>query len=762
MIARRATVPILRLCSFILAWCLRLLGLKQLPPFESSLPCDIRAACANGDCDAVEVWLKAGGNVNARHSAAPGVSMLMVAAVHGHIELAKFLLRHGADVDLQSRDPPAYVALFPASLEGHTAMVRLLLEAGADASSVLRHLAAEGDDASEAIRRLLSEAAGRAKKAAAEKAEAAKQAAAAERAAAAEQAAAAERVAEAAAEKAARALLAEEAAAQEKAVRAAARREARKEARAAKRAVAIAATLGVETCRANVTADYDGSDGDGGGNDGGGDDDESAAGDVPADVAGDLPAGVLVDAGQLTHSHSHADTAVDDVHQRSGSQRQPPSGRHTHDHNERSNSPCCTFEDAKRARNVALPQHNCDPVWVGLSEIREVTDGFSSTSLIGSGAFGSVFRSQPLPSFPSAGPCAIKRLSHVRRDVEPAAAQTALRLLHAEARHRCMCHHPRLLPLLATCAHEVAPCLVFPLMLGGNLEDRLLRTADSQRRLSALGHAVPPPPLTWRQRLGVLHDIVSALVYLHSDMPCKPPIVHRRLSPQNVLLDERAPTACGLLPEESLNSPGGANQPSGSKVIIAYLADAGVPPVWAPPGCVAGRRGDDGTGGGMSGGMSGGVSGGVCNVSNGNGGGSGGGVGCGPCCGAPGFIDPLLADGRSPNTLSDGFAVGAIVLMTLTGQPGIDLVSRCGGMLGHPEEPGRWRSPGVPDMSAGDWPEQVARGLAGIAAGLVADDPEQRMALPETLRRLEAMLLLEAEDKEDWFVGLRRLWFSEC
>ena len=72
-------------------------------------------------------------------------------------------------------------------------------------------------------------------------------------------------------------------------------------------------------------------------------------------------------------------------------------------------------------------------------------------------------------------------------------------------------------------------------------------------------------------------------------------------------------------------------------------------------------------------------------------------VACGPGGGAPGLVDPLLADGRSPDTLSDGFAVGGIVLMTLTGQPGIDLVSRCGGMLGHPEEPGRWRSPGVPD-----------------------------------------------------------------
>ena len=134
-------------------------------------------------------------------------------------------------------------------------------------------------------------------------------------------------------------------------MRAAARREARKEARAAKRAGAIAASVVVESCGATVTADYDGCVGDGGGGD---DDDESATGDAPADVAGDLPAGVLVDAGQLTHSHSHADTAVDDVHQRNGSQRQPPSGRHTR-YKERSNSPCCTFEDAKRARNVALP-----------------------------------------------------------------------------------------------------------------------------------------------------------------------------------------------------------------------------------------------------------------------------------------------------------------------------------------------------------------------------------------------------------------------
>ena len=128
----------------------------------------------------------------------------------------------------------------------------------------------------------------------------------------------------------------------------------------------------------------------------------------------------------------------------------------------------------------------------GLSEIREVTDGFSSTSLSGSGAFGSVFRSQPLPSFPSAGPCAVAALACAAR-CRARRRSTALRLLHAEARHRHV-PSPTVAAAAHTCAHEVAPCLVFPLMLGGNLEDRLLRTADSQRWLSALGHAVPPPP----------------------------------------------------------------------------------------------------------------------------------------------------------------------------------------------------------------------------------------------------------------------------
>ena len=90
------------------------------------------------------------------------------------------------------------------------------------------------------------------------------------------------------------------------------------------------------------------------------------------------------------------------------------------------------------------------------------------------------------------------------------------------------CRHPRLLPLLGFCLDPQAPCLVYPLMEGGSLEDRLLlgtvfdepngaaHAAARLARLAQLGFAAPPLPLTWAERLRAVLDVLEALVYLHT------------------------------------------------------------------------------------------------------------------------------------------------------------------------------------------------------------------------------------------------------
>jgi serine/threonine protein kinase len=82
--------------------------------------------------------------------------------------------------------------------------------------------------------------------------------------------------------------------------------------------------------------------------------------------------------------------------------------------------------------------------------------------------------------------------------------------------------HVNIMPLLGSSKDGMAPCLVYALMEGGSLQNRLVC-----RGIGAL------VPLTVNERILVLSAVARGLAYLHSPVP----FIHRDVQSANMLLD---------------------------------------------------------------------------------------------------------------------------------------------------------------------------------------------------------------------------------
>lgn len=206
----------------------------------------------------------------------------------------------------------------------------------------------------------------------------------------------------------------------------------------------------------------------------------------------------------------------------------------------------------------ASPSHDsADHEWqvrtpsvvVPLAELRAATANFDASTKVGEGGFASVYRAAHIPSLPGVADVAIKK-HHVTalpawrgaRGTPPQSTLSAVCAgsslsanqspdfhdLQREVMLLQRCSHAHLLPLLGHCLERTAPCLLFPLCVGGSLQARLQPTSvEHWTSLQRLGFSSVPPPLSWRQRLQIMHEACEALVYLHTPTNVKPRIVHR-------------------------------------------------------------------------------------------------------------------------------------------------------------------------------------------------------------------------------------------
>nr|XP_027191489.1 probable serine/threonine-protein kinase PBL5 isoform X2 [Cicer arietinum] len=146
-------------------------------------------------------------------------------------------------------------------------------------------------------------------------------------------------------------------------------------------------------------------------------------------------------------------------------------------------------------------------------ELIAATDNFRSSSVLGQGGFGTVYKGY----LPKQKSVAIKRL-------DPKGGQGTEEFI-AEVKTLCKAKHENLVKLIGYCAEGEHKLLVYEYMQWGSVESHLFgRPLGKQLGV-----------LDWNTRIKIALDVAKALKYLHVTM--NPPYVYRDLKCSNILLE---------------------------------------------------------------------------------------------------------------------------------------------------------------------------------------------------------------------------------
>ncbi|CDP11033.1 unnamed protein product [Coffea canephora] len=167
----------------------------------------------------------------------------------------------------------------------------------------------------------------------------------------------------------------------------------------------------------------------------------------------------------------------------------------------------------KLRKKILAPTQNLLPTAtferVSFHELRQITNGFSKSNLLGSGGFGSVYK----------GICENGMVWAIK--VFDLQLEGAFKSFDRECEVLSCLRHRNLTRVITACSSLDFKALVLEYMPNGSLE----------KWLHVNYHV-----LSIKQRLGIMIDVASGLEYLHYGYSM--PIVHCDLKPSNILLDE--------------------------------------------------------------------------------------------------------------------------------------------------------------------------------------------------------------------------------
>lgn len=139
------------------------------------------------------------------------------------------------------------------------------------------------------------------------------------------------------------------------------------------------------------------------------------------------------------------------------------------------------------------------------------TENFSERYIVGSGGYGTVYKAQL-----QGGRLVAVKMLHPTEEVNDEKRFISEIEVLAKIRHRSI------VKLYGFCSHPRYKFLVYNYIDRGNLH-------------STLEDVELAKELNWQKRLAIARDVAQAMYYLHHE--CNPPIIHRDITSNNILLD---------------------------------------------------------------------------------------------------------------------------------------------------------------------------------------------------------------------------------
>ncbi|XP_028112812.1 MDIS1-interacting receptor like kinase 2-like [Camellia sinensis] len=173
---------------------------------------------------------------------------------------------------------------------------------------------------------------------------------------------------------------------------------------------------------------------------------------------------------------------------------------------------------------------------IAYEDIIKATNDFDIKYCIGTGGYGSVYRAQ----LPNGKIVTLKKLHRFKAE-EPAFDKS----FRNEVQMLTNIRHQNIVNLYGFCLHNKCMFLVYEYMERGSL-------------FYALRTDVEAIELGWTRRVNIIKTIAHALSYLHHD--CTPPIVHRDISRNNILLNSELETFVSDFGTARLLYPDASNQ----------------------------------------------------------------------------------------------------------------------------------------------------------------------------------------------------------